>query len=117
MSMYEITNHPLLSEEALKLGATALDANARVAEMLLKLTTFAAFDANTSADNYNRATDAVALQVSFQVESGIDAFVLASWQRGGRGKNYRRGSRNMPVVHPMARKIATALRNIALGNT
>ncbi len=110
MAIYMIDNHPLLSEDARKLNSTELDAHARVAETLLKFTTFTPFSADTALDSYNRASDAVALQVSFQVESGVEAFVLASWARGARTKNYRKGQRNMPVVHPIARKIATALR-------
>lgn len=107
--LYDITDHPLLTEEAAQLGPTELNAHARMAETLLGLLTFTAFDPTTDADNYARATDAVALQVSYQVEAGIEAFLTTSDRRGGRSKTFR-GRGRMPPVHSAARKIINAIK-------
>lgn len=106
---YDVTAHPLLSEEAQDLGPATLDAQARVAETLLGLLDFTAFDPVTQADQYARASDAVALQVSYQVEAGMDAFILANQAKGGRSQTYR-GGRRMPIIHSLAKKIVSKIK-------
>lgn len=107
--LYDIADHPLLSEEAAQLGSLELGAQARMAETLLGLLTFPAFDQATQQDKYDRATDAVALQVNYQVEAGVEAFLTTSSRRGARGRSYR-GRGRMPPVHSAARKIITAIK-------
>lgn len=106
---YDISNHPLLSSDAQQLGADSLDAQARIAETLLGLLTFTAFDRLTQLDLYERATDAVALQVSYQVDAGLDAFILSELVKGGRQATFR-GGRRMPIIHGMAKKIVSQIR-------
>lgn len=108
-NLYDITNHPLLSDDAQDLGPTSLDAQGRVAETLLGLQDFTPFDATTQADLYARATDAVALQVSYQVEAGMDAFILTQLTKGGRSVAFR-GGRRMPIIHGLAKKIVSKIR-------
>lgn len=109
--IYSVTAHPLLSDQAAALSGPELDAHARVAESLLGLDTFTPFDPIQKTDFYNRATDAVALQVSYQVESGIEAFVMSGESRGARRRSYRGGShRRMQPLHPTSRKIVSSLK-------
>lgn len=110
--IYDITGHPLLTGEATDLGPTQLDAHARVAETLLKLLTFATFDKVSQPDLYNRACDAVALQVTYQVESGVDAFIMSKLTRGGRSMNFR-GGRRMPPIHAISKKIISAIKPVS----
>lgn len=107
--LYDIADHPLLSEEAAQLGSLELGAQARVAETLLGLLTFTPFNQTTDQDKYDRATDAVALQVSYQVAAGVEAFMLINDRRGLRTKHYR-GRGRMPPVHSAARKIINAIK-------
>lgn len=107
---YNVTGHPLLSEQAASLGSTELTAHTQVAIALLKLDEFPQIDQVTAAADYIQAANAVALQVSFQVESGIDAFFLANQTVGSRNMTFRGGSRRMPITHGIARKIANKLR-------
>lgn len=107
--LYDVADHPLLSEEAAQLGPSELNAHARVAETLLGLLAFPAFDATTATDKYDRATDAVAMQISYQVAAGIEAFLANSDRRGQRTRNFR-GRGRMPPVHSMAKKIISAIK-------
>jgi hypothetical protein len=107
--LYDVADHPLLSEEAAQLGSLELGAQARMAETLLGLLAFTAFDPITDQDKYDRATDAVALQVSYQVAAGIEAFLSILDRRGLRIRHYR-GRGRMPPVHSAAKKIISAIR-------
>lgn len=107
--LYDIADHPLLSEESAQLGSLELGAQARMAETLLGLLTFPAFSQSTDQDKYDRATDAVALQVNYQVAAGIEAFLTTADRRGARAKVYR-GRGRMPPVHAAARKIVNAIK-------
>lgn len=107
--IYDVTAHPLLSDQAAALGPSELEAHARVAETSLGLLNFTAFVDGT--DKYDRATDAVALQINYQVEAGIEAFIMSGESRGARRRSYRGGSRKrMAPLHPMARKIVNAIK-------
>lgn len=111
MSLYDVEGHPLLSEGAAELGPTQLEAHANLAEILLGFDTFTAF---TDTDpKYDKAAIAVALQVSYQVESGIDAFILIQQTRGSRSTTFRgagRRGQRMVKVHPMAKQVFNAIR-------
>lgn len=101
MPLYDPSGHGLLSAAAARLEAPVLAEHAELAEDLLGLggTAFAGADAGA-------ATRAVALQVSHQVEIGIDAFVLSSSGRGARSKSYRDGD---ITVSPLAKRIVDRL--------
>lgn len=105
--IYDVLNHKLLSDAAKDLEPDELETHARVAETLLGLLKFSPFAVDT--DSYLRAADAVALQISFQVESGIEAFILTHETRGARTRDYR-GRGRMPPIHPTARKIISAIK-------
>ena len=108
-NLYDVSDHPLLSDDARLLEPNNLDAQARVAETLLGLLLFSPFNRITDADKYNRASDAVALQVSYQVEAGLDAFILSELIKGGRQTKFR-GGRRMPIIHGVAKKIVSQIR-------
>lgn len=100
---YVIANNPLL------IGVSTgqdLTAHQRVAEVLLG---FSAVAELVDATQHAQAEDAIAMQVSYQVECGIEAFVLQEVLRGHRRKRYRGGTHRMAPVHPMARKVASTL--------
>lgn len=107
--IYDVAGHELLSEDAQDLGPNSLEAQARVAETLLGLLDFTPFDKTTQADLYLRASDAVAMQVSYQVEAGIDAFIMLNLTKGGRTQTFR-GGRRMPIVHSLAKKIISKIK-------
>ena len=104
--LYDITGHALLSPEAAQLGGSELETYARAAEVLLGLLKIPLF----TGDYALRAADAVALQVSYLVESGIEAFILSDQWRGARRSVYRGGARRMPPLHPVAKKIITQIK-------
>lgn len=106
---YDVTGHPLLSEGAAALGPTELEANTRVAIALLLLDTFT-IDPITQVDDFEQARNAIALQVSYQVESGMDAFIASEIMNGQRRTIFRGGQRRMSLTHGAAKKIATQLR-------
>lgn len=101
---YDITGNALLT---VTLGPTELAAHQQVASDLLGFTAVTEFTDEKKA----RAENAMSLQVVYQVEAGINAFLLASERRGARWQTYRGGNRKMPPIHPLAKKLATALLN------
>lgn len=105
--LYDVSGHPLLSPGAAALGRDELAEHNLLAEDLLSLagTTFADEDAA-------RATRAVALQVNYQVEQGVDAAVYDVTMVGSRMLNYRDG-----IVHPIALELATLLINSTVSAT
>lgn len=111
--LYDISDHPLLSEETAQLGSAELGAQARMAETLLGLLNFTPFDPTLQQDKYDRATDAVALQVNYQVAAGVEAFLTILERRGQRIKHFR-GKGRMPAVHSQAKKIITAIKPAAV---
>lgn len=111
---YDVTDHPLLTDEAKQLGSETLEAQADVAEELLGLLLYPEFAAGSA--KYKSAQNAVALQVSYQVECGMDAFISASIARGARGNRFR-GATRMPLVHGQARRIVSRIRPKAEAET
>lgn len=105
-SMYDVTGNALLSPEAAMLGPTELETFSRASEVLLGLNKLPLF----TGDDLERCKDAVAMQVSYLVESGIEGFILEELWRGARRATYRGGSRRMPPIHSAARKIISRIR-------
>jgi hypothetical protein len=105
---YNVTGHPLLSQAVTDLGPDELTAHNEIAERLLGLLDIVEFQVNDQ-----RRTDAItatAMQVNYQVEANIEAFILAEHTRGARRLVYRGGqTRKMGAIHPMARRIVAAL--------
>lgn len=111
MSLYDVEGHPLLSEGAAELEPTALEAHASLAETLLGFGSFTAFASDDP--KYSKAQIAVALQVSYQVEAGINAFIMLQSVRGSRAETWRGGGRRgqrFPKVHPMARQVFNEIK-------
>ncbi len=111
---YDITGHPLLSEAAAVLGANELEAHTQVAERMLGVLDLQEFPSTDR--RYDDLRGALALQVSYQVEAGIEAFILAEHVRGARRETYRGASRKMSPVHPQARRLVAAV-NRTLSST
>jgi len=107
---YDVTGHPMLTDGAEELGPTELAKHAEAAELLLKISSLDIVVFTEGSERYRHAQTAVALQVSYQVATGIEAFMLSSLTRARRTLNFRKGQRNMSVTHPMAKKIANSLR-------
>jgi hypothetical protein len=94
VARYDVSEHGLLSDDAQALSEPELAAQNELAEVVLGL---------HEGDTYTgvketTATLAVALQVNFQVEAGVEAYVLTASSRGARSKSYR----DLVRVHPIA---------------
>lgn len=83
---YDVTDHPLLSEDAAALTTEQLAEQNLLAEDLLGFTDAALL---TDPDTVARATRLIVLQVNYQVETGIDASIYASQRRGQREIGYK----------------------------
>lgn len=97
---YDVSTHGLLSPDALALEEPEFTAQNELAETILGLngTDFEDEDEET-------ALLAVALQLNYQVEAGVEAFVLVSTSRGARSKTFR----DVVGVHPQAATIVANL--------
>jgi hypothetical protein len=104
VSLYDVSAHPLLGGKALTLDADALEEQASLAEDLLSLagTTFEGDDAKAAAR-------AVAIQVSYQVERGIEGSVYQTLTRGSRTFNFR----DSGYLAPEAVEIVATLLGLA----
>lgn len=102
--LVDISASQLLSGKVSGLAAEKLDAQQELAEALLDLT--AEFVARLSAAQLPRVQMAVALQLNFQVEQGLDPFVMESTssQTQGESVTYRADS-----IHPQAQAIVKAI--------
>lgn len=85
MSIYDLSNHGALSSAAARLTQPQLEAQTLVAESLLGVGpgTFG----NTADDDL--AAVALAMQVSLQVEAGVEAVYASNVSRGSRAIAYR----------------------------
>lgn len=107
MSLIDVTSHPLLTGKVTVL-VTANDgrfeAQQDLAEALLGLTSV--YVARLTAEQLVRAKLAVALQLNFQVEQGLDPFVVQSESsvQQGESRTYR-----PDAVHPQALAIINAI--------
>jgi hypothetical protein len=96
--LYDPTDHALLSPEARALqmnDADQFNEQAALAQSLLDLdgTSYSGADAAT-------ATRAVAMQVSYQVEMGIEGFTATTISRGSRSVQYRQS-----LLFPLALRL------------
>lgn len=100
-AVYNLKDHPLLSGAAKALSGdeAVLDAWTRVAEAVVGLGAPA-----LDGTNATLAKDALALQVSFMYERGIEAAVATAVSRGARSITYRETD-----IHPTAARILAAL--------
>lgn len=118
---YDVTAHPLLSDDAKQLSGGTLEAQADAAEADLdaaltdrgyEALTDGAF--TTGSIEHTRATLAVVHQVNYRIEAGIKADVVGTEQRGERQMSYRGGVLNpFPVINPRAMALALTLVSAA----
>ncbi len=89
MTLVTVTAHPLLTGKVNALGTDPFAAQQKLAEALLGLTQ--SFVDRCDADQLDRVTMAVALQMNFQVEQGLDPFVVQSESstQQGESRTYR----------------------------
>lgn len=112
MPRYDPAGHELLTPAAKRLDPTSLSAEADTAEDLLRRgsSRLADTEFEPGTPDYKRAVRAVAYQVNYQVEAGVDGEVYGSGSRGGRQFGFRGGVLNpMPVVSPRAQAIVDGL--------
>jgi hypothetical protein len=98
---YQITNHAFLSEDARALEQPELEAHVRVAELVLGLAE-TAFTGKLA----QRAADAVALQVTYQVGLDPQGIALSAWSQGDRSESF---PQRLPDAHPWALRIVATL--------
>jgi hypothetical protein len=98
---YPIGGHPLLSDDVAALDVEALDAQTLVAERVLGLA-----GTTLTGTDVDEATNAVAMQVNYQVALPPEVWVLTGATRGARSESYRGA---LPPVHPHAQVIVAAL--------
>lgn len=105
MPRYLVEGHPLLSDDAARLGKEAIEAQAAVAEVVLLLE-----DTDFEEDDPRRetATLAVVRQINYQVATGSAAYVLAAESEGDQSRTYRVGGERgvLPVADPVAWRLA-----------
>jgi hypothetical protein len=101
--LYDATAHPLLSVQATQLAPEVLVEQNELAETLLELT-----GTNLTGTAKETATRAVALQIAFQLEMGVEGYVFASESQGDRSGTYR-GTGQAPSVHPMAATLVASV--------
>lgn len=89
---YDVTDHPLLSEDAAALTAEQLAEQNLLAEDLLGFTDAALLTDPVTVD---RAKRLIVLQVNYQVETGVDAAVYAMKVRGSRTAAYKADSEDL----------------------
>lgn len=107
--LYPVSEHALITpraKEVLLKNQEAFEAHNAMAEYLLSLndTLFVSNDAEMAAI-------AVALQVNFQIEQGLDPYIAINLNTGGqaqKGTTFR-GYKTPPVIHIQARRIADSL--------
>ena len=104
--LFTVTSHPLLSGKVVALAGDSAKFSAQqaLAEAVLDLT--ADYAARLTTDQTARVTMAVVLQMNFQVEQGLDPFVVSqeSSVQQGETRTY-----TGHAVHPQARAIIDAI--------
>jgi hypothetical protein len=110
VAIYSVTTHPALSGKAREMVTSKIeqfDAGVLLAETLLKLTEPALTDVRKAA----QAALAVAMQVNWQIELGIDPFFMSSESTGKMEEavSYRS---DVPLVDPRAAQLAA----VAMGS-
>jgi hypothetical protein len=106
--LYDPTDHPLLSPEATNLkngNADQFNEQAALAQTILNLdgTSFTGDDAAT-------ATRAVAMQLNYQLEMGLEGFTAAAVTRGSRSTVYKQGTgARAGLAFPLAKRLVDSL--------
>lgn len=104
--MTTLDEHPLLGARAKALEPDEILAQQVVAESLLQVNDLTvALQADC-----DRLDAAVVLQINFQVETGIEGYMLTEARRGARHVIYR-GKNRMAHVHRQAIEIVRGLKN------
>jgi hypothetical protein len=107
--LYDPTNHALLSPEARGLQQADVEQfneQAAVAQSLLDLD-----GSSFSGEDAAKATRAVAMQLNYQIEMGIEGFAANAVSRGGKSTTYRQGAGAAPIlVFPPAKRMVEDLR-------
>lgn len=101
MARYDVSEHGLLSADAIALSTEEFGAQNDLAEMSLGL-----LGTDLTDTDEDVAMMAVALQLNFQVEAGVEAYVLLSDSQGARSRSFRDPS---VTLHPTALKLVTDL--------
>lgn len=111
MPRYLVEGHPLLSDDAARLGKEAIDAQADIAEVVLLLEDT---DFEEGDPRRETATLAVVRQVNYQVATGSAAFALSSEREGDQARTYREGGERgvLPVADPVAWRLARRIHPI-----
>jgi hypothetical protein len=106
--LYDPTDHALLSEAAKALQLNDVDQfneQAALAQTLLELD-----DSSFSGADAATATRAVAMQVNYQIEMGLEGFTTNAVSRGSRSVVYKQGTGSRPVlVFPLAKRLVENL--------
>jgi hypothetical protein len=106
--LYDPTDHALLSAEARGLQQADVEQfneQAAVAQSMLGLN-----DSTFSGTDAAKATRAVAMQLNYQLEMGIEGFSANAVSRGGRSTVYKTGAGARPVlVFPPAKRMVEDL--------
>lgn len=108
--METLDSHPLISQRCSMLEEDELAAHKLVAESLLKVQTLAV---STDAD-CAELDAAVVLQINYQVEAGVEGYMMQEARRGARHIVYR-GRNRMHHVHRQSLEMVRGLR-IKLGD-
>jgi hypothetical protein len=100
----DLTEHPLLSDDARGVGEKTLVAHVQVARVLLGLEGH-----SFQGGPLNTARSAIALQVNRQVQKALepDVFLAASVNRGSRSKAYADAARN--TLDPVAMNLVSTI--------
>lgn len=101
---YDITANKIVKTEV---SPEELTAHQRIAERLLGFAGVAELTDTAKEE----AEAAIATQVEYQLSAGVNAFIYSQQIRGARQETFRGGGRRMPPIHPIAKKLATALLN------
>jgi hypothetical protein len=107
--LYPVHEHPLITSRAKELlisNQEAFEAHNAMAEYLLSLN-----GTQLVSDEADVAAIAVAMQVNFQIQQGLDPYIAINLNTGGqsqKGTTFR-GYKTPPVIHIQARRLADSL--------
>jgi hypothetical protein len=98
MATADLSTHPLLSPRAKLIDPDELTAHVLLAETLLGVDQLALKADDADQD---KVDGAIVLQVNYQVESGVEGFLMQEARRGARHNIYR-GRNRLQYVHRLA---------------
>lgn len=100
-----VDNHVLLTDRANMLDPDEIQAHAQVAMSLLQVIGF-----SPSAQSDRDLLDtAIVLQINFQVEAGVEGYLMQEARRGGRNIVYR-GKNRLQHVHRQALEMVREMK-------